>query len=405
MEPRTLWSSGALAAGALATSLSVLSGATPAAAQATACTAAMDHDVHYCNDDTDLDPSFAPTCDPLALRWGEPGTPGDVVTITVEVRNDSEFQGAVAPVGPPAGELAAGTLLKVFYACSEPTCLDGEEHPDWLALQSIAYVHPDASFSDDGNGYSGTLSVDRDILFARGDTATLKLARIELAAGERHPSGPVDPNAIIFARAGQPGEPSFDDSANAIEVMDGECPISGPLGGGQGTTAAQLQPAPIDRGLHVCAHANKQMIKVDHSGSLDYGNSRVAFLFPGYDPSSCDLTFGYDNLVGGAFAFETLQPGDLQKAGKCYVYQNKDAPDVGGVQRAQVCPANSDPDKWCLNIKAYGDLDAILQDPEMPITISTCGQDYAGPNPPVHGDPLWTSSGRTWTLPKAVWTE
>lgn len=393
---------------AVVTAAGALAFAPSAAAQVTACTAAMDHDVHYCNDDTELDPSFSPTCDPLGIRWGDAGADGDVVTLTVEARNNSEFQGgmgATLPVSPPAAELVEGTEITVLYACREATCADGTELPGWLVFESIAYAHPDVRFSDDGNGFSGTLTIDDDIPFAQGDPSSVKLVRLNLRAGERLPAGPVNPDSILYARSGQPSTGSMDGSANALSVMDPECPISDLLGGGQGTTAGRLMPAPLDAGLGVCAHANKQTIKVRKSGDFEFASSRVSFHFPGYDPSSCDLTFGYDNLVGGSYAFPTLLPGDLEKAGKCYIYQDKNADDGGGIQRAQVCPLNSDPDRWCLTIKAYGDLDRILQDPEMPMTIQTCGNSYAGPLAPPHDDPLWTTSGSTWTLPKAVWTE
>lgn len=389
-------------------SAAILANATDVHAQVTACTAAMDHDIHYCNDDTDIDPTFSPTCAPLGIQWAEGGVPGDVVTVTVEIRNDGEFQGVASPqlpASPPGAELVAGTTIAVFYACSDPTCEGGQELPDWLVFESVAYAHPDVTFADDGNGYSGTLTILNDIPFPQGDPAPQKLVRINLKAGERLPDGPVHPNAILYARSGQPGVAPFDASANALKVMDPDCPLAGPLGGGQGTTAGQLMPAPLDGGLGVCAHANKQTIKIDKSGNLDFGSSRVSFHFPGYDPGSCDLTFGYDNLVGGPFAFPTLMPGDLQKAGKCYIYQDKNASNAGGIQRAQVCPLNSDPDRWCLTIKAHGDLAGILQDPEMPITIDTCGNSYAGPQAPPHAPPVWTPGAGNWTLPKAVWTE
>lgn len=385
----------------------MLGAASVADAQVTACTAAMDHDVHYCNDDRDLDPSFGPTCDPLGIRWADAGAMGDIVTLTVEVRNDGEFQGGstVLPPSPPEAELVAGTEISVFYACREATCDPGQELPGWLEFESVAYAHPDVSFADDGNGFSGTLTIEDDIPFARSDTSSVKLARIQLRAGERLPSGPVNPDAVLFARSGQPGVGPMDGSANAISVMDAECPISNLLGGGQGTTGGRLVPAPLDAGLGVCAHANKQTIKIRNSGPMEFAQSRVSFHFPGYDPSACDLTFGYDNLVGGSYVFPTLQPGALERAGKCYIYQDKSADDAGGIQRAQVCPLNSDPDRWCLTVKAYGDLDTILQDVEMPMTIQTCGNSYAGPLAPPHDTPLWNVSGSTWTLPKAVWAE
>ena len=356
-----------------------------------ACTAALDNDVHYCNDDQDVcGPGCAPTCDPLNIM------PPDIVTVTVEITNESEFQGGML-MSPPEGVLLAGSQIKVYYACSSSTCFAGQELPLWLNFVSVEYSHPDVTFVDDGNGYSGTLTIDNDITYNRSFTDAVKLVRVQTTVGT---FPPVIEGSQIFARSGQPGAPAFDDSSNVFLVTDTEC-LSGLLGGGQGSTAGMIFN-PMGNDLSICSHANKQLIKIDNSGPLDFTNMKFSFPFDNYDPEACDLTVGLDNSLGGLFNFQTLPMGALVPTGKCWTYSNKSAKNQvgGGVQRAQICPLNTPPNspqRWCLTFKGWGDFDGILLDPSMPIAVNTCAENFEGPDPA-----LWIPGPTKWTLPKSA---
>lgn len=359
------------------------------------CSAALDVDVHYCKNPA-APPPFTPGCDPGAFTDGMP------VEISVEITNQSTFVVPFPPGDPPAGDIQPGTSMKVFYSCSAATCAAGTELMNRFAFIGIDSIIAGATFVDDGNGYSGTLSFNAPIAFPRNGTTAVEVLRLNMTA--QVPDGV--PGEQVFARAGQPGAPSFDDSSNLFLITDVPACLPGLLGGGQGTTAGLFASAP-GGGFDVCSLANKQIIKIDRVGALDYGKSRLSFELANYDPSTCDLTFGYDNSVGGAFQFETLVPGDLQNTGKCYTYVNKQAKKQpgGGVQRAMLCPIASQPNRWCLNFKGFGDFDAILQDPLMPITLSTCGNDFTGPSDPPQQQPIWDPSAKKWILPISVWVK
>lgn len=364
------------------------------------CSAALDVDVHYCKNPTPPPPFEPAACDPSAFTDGMP------VDISVEITNQSTFVAPFPPGDPPAGEILAGTQMKIFYSCNAATCAAGTELPGRFGFNGIKFIIAGAVFVDDGNGYSGTLTFGAPVPYTRGDTTALEVLRLDMTARVDPPSAPPAglPGEQIFARAGQPGAPAFDDSSNLFLITDlPEC-LPGLLGGGQGTTAGLFAQG-NDGGFDVCRHANKQVIKIDRAGTLDYGYARLSFELPGYDPSTCDLTFGYDNAVGGAFQFETLVAGSIVQTGKCYTYANNGAKNQagGGVQRAQLCPLKSQPDRWCLNFKGFGEFDQILVDPEMPITLSTCGNSFSGPSNPPQQDPIWNPGTSKWILPVAVW--
>ncbi|MFM8413028.1 MAG: hypothetical protein ACKOCT_22465, partial [Alphaproteobacteria bacterium] len=123
--------------------------------------------------------------------------PGDPVTITGQFTNTSTYA-TNPPPNPPAGTLKAGSTITIWYACSNSACTAGSEKADWLVYGSSTLLGPavgNATFTDDGNGYSGTLTILNDILAPEGDSTATDLVRIDLTAGTRPP---VPDTATIF---------------------------------------------------------------------------------------------------------------------------------------------------------------------------------------------------------------
>ena len=370
----------------------------PAAHGQGACTAALDVDIHYCRDNS-------PPCDPLAF------TDGMAVEITVEVTNNSEFQPANPPADPPAGQLQMGSTFKVYYSCTASTCDPGEDLPLWFSFDGIKSALPGVSFVDDGNGYSGTLSITAPVLYASGDKNGKDLVVLNMTANVP----PAVPNAIVFARAGQPTAPGNDTSDTALLVTDAGC-VPGLTGGGQGSTAGLIAPVVQDNEFGFCRHPNKQTIKINRSGANEFSNNRVSFSAdPLYDPSLCGFHFGYSNAGGTVYEWLDIGPGDLVPTSApppggtagCYVYKDPGAKAAGGVQLARVCRmANDD---WCFNFKGWADFDANLGPAEMPMTLvldggaAGCGASYVGPQPPMWMPPIWKTTPKRWTLPVSVW--
>lgn len=179
-----------------------------------------------------------------------------------------------------------------------------------------------------------------------------------------------------------------DDSLCAITPLPGS-----DTGSAAGKFAPPIIPPPGD--ITYCSHPNKQIISLKSSN--DIGKGRVGFVLTDYDPSTCDLTVGYDNLVGGPFSFATLPAGCFEKAGRCYQYKDKSAKAGGDLSRALLCPSDRLPDLWCLNYQGYGDIEPILLDPDMPIVVETCGSIFGGPT-----NPTWNPSSKQWILPRAA---
>ena len=377
----------------------VISGAETANAQPFNCSAALSVAPEYCADDTDVGWG-APTCNPLDIQWADAATatPGDTVTITVSVTNDSRYNNAGVPADPPAADLIAGEQIIVNYSCSGGSCMFPNN--GWLTGCTASSTHPNVSFADNGDGETGTITIDSNIVMAAGSTAALKLARISCTAAASDvsvPGGPITAGDPTFTRAASA-------TSGTIVVDDPQCAITPLPASGTGTAAGSFTPPPTPPAsdLDFCSHPNKQTIKLKGSGN-DIGRGRVGFVLPAYDPATCDLTVGYDNSVGGPFSFPTIAAGSLQRSGRCYRYSDKAAKTGGGLAQARLCPSTRLPDLWCLNYKGYGDIAPILLDPEMTLSVSTCGSTFVGPTNPPQQDPIWNTSTRKWVLPRSVW--
>ena len=375
----------------------VIGGAGIAAAQPYNCSAGLTTVPEYCADDSDVGWG-TPTCDPLVIQWADAAgpTPGDTVTITVRVQNTSSFNNVSAPPDPPAADLVAGETFTVGYSCPTGAC--ASVNTGWLTGCTASNTHPDISFADNGDG-TGTITIDNDIPLPAGDTAFLKLARISCTAAasdDSTPTGPIVAGANTFTEAAS-------DSNGTMVVDDSLCAIIPLPGSGTGSAAGKFAPAIIPPpGDHTyCSHPNKQIIKL--KSPLDRVKGRVGFVLPAYDPSTCDLTVGYDNLGGGPFSFATISSGSVEQKGRCYQYKDKAAKTGGGLSKVLLCPSTRLPDLWCLNYKGYGDIEPILLDPSMTISVEACGSSFVGPTNPPQQDPIWDYSAKKWVLPAAVW--
>lgn len=369
-------------------------------ARGQACTAALDVDIHYCRDNSPV------PCDPLAFTDGMP------VELTVEVTNNSEFQPANPALDPPAGQLQTGATFKVYYSCSASPCNAGEGLADWFQFDGIKTALPGVSFVDDGNGYSGTITLTAPIPYAQGDAAGKDLLVLNMTAK----APPAIPGNLVFARAGQPTPPGNDSSDVSFLVTDPGC-FAGLTGGGQGSTAGQFAPVVPGDDIGFCRHPNKQIIKIDRSGANEFSNNRVSFSAdPLYDPSLCGFHFGYVNGGGTVYEWLDIGPGDLVPTSMpppggtagCYIYKDPNAKVAGGVQLARVCRLKRG--DWCVNFKGWADFDANLTMDEMPLTVTLdgvaagCGASYVGPQPPMWMPPIWRTSPKRWVLPLSVFT-
>jgi len=207
---------------ALVLSLLVL-GVPDAARAQQICSAAVSAKPTFCKN-----PADCTGTNPVAIKNADP------FTITLDVANTSTFS-ANPPSNPPAGKLVSGQTVKIYYSCGNSSCSAGSERAGWFTYNSATITGPavgKASFSDDGNGYSGTLTITSDISFAQGDTSTSSLVTIFLTANNP-PNMPVPTptplpsTSIFYSRAVT--------SASAFEITDGAC-LSGVTGGGQSST-------------------------------------------------------------------------------------------------------------------------------------------------------------------------
>lgn len=383
---------------ALVAAAMLLSSGREAAAQV--CTAALDVDIHYC-----LIPADCPGVNTLDLK------DGDKVTLTVEVTNDSQYQNP-GPIDPPAGHLQGPTavppsnqaIFKVFYACSASTCFAGQELANWFTFNSVDILQPGfVSYADDGNGFSGTITVTNDLAYAAHVVNNGKfLVKIHLTANQPPGTGQV------FARAN--GSPA------AFLITDPLC-LPGLTGTGQGSTAAVFG-GPQDI-LEPCQHPNKQVIQINQFGPtkiLEKSTNRVAFRISPYDPSANTFTFGYEDAGGTVFQW-MLAVGDLVKqAPGSYLFLDKNARNKpgGGVERAHLIQDPKEPDKWCLSFIGFGDFNASLPTNEvMWMFVSTAGKTFVGPkSPPYMQTATWKTSpanfippqnAHSWYLPTSAW--
>lgn len=253
-----------------------------AGAQQLACSAALDVDVHYCLDEG---PGFPPTCNPIDIK------DGDTVTLTVEVTNDSQHNAGPPPADPPAGRLQVGQQFKVFYACSASTCTAAERLPGWFSFVAVDYVEPGLSFSDDGNGYSGTLSVTAPVVYAEGDGTPRHVLRIRTLAH----MPPAVPNSIVFARS--EGSPAM------LLVTDSHC-LPGLTGTGEGSTAGKFGGE-----KSVCGN-NGRIILASKTAKTDQGSITASLRGPlaSIDPPTQDVTFTVSNANGICFT-QTVPAG------------------------------------------------------------------------------------------------
>lgn len=392
----------ALAAGCITAAL-LLVAAAPARAIDN-CTAEASVDVHYCDDDTDLNPAFTPTCNPLDIQ------DGDTVTITVEVLNTSSFNRMPAdPTDPPSAELQVGQTVSVHYSCTASTCGAGQVLANWFVFNSVEWLAPGVSFSDDGNGQTGTITIIAPgVSFPRSDTMTHKLVRLKLTAA----SPPATPGATVFARAeGSPALLLITDDAAPTPPDTYQC-LPGLTGTGEGSVAG-LFGANNDK-LEVCQHPNKQVITIDwRTTQLERSNSRIGFVLPGFDPATSSLAFGYANSGGSVFTYPAVS-GFVQKTAKCWRYRDPNArSSPPAVSSARLCEIA--PDKWCLDVQGFADFNASLpNDRVMWMTVDVNGTDvFAGPKTPDYAqDATWLTippaaappqNANLWFLPQTAW--
>lgn len=361
------------------------------------CTAQGQVDVHYCNDDTDLNPAYGPTCNPLTMA------DGDTVTLTIEFTNGAEFNGPGGDPDPPAAELQVGQEIQVHYACSGSACAPGQVLPNWFTFDSVVWTAPGVSYSDDGNGSTGKITiVAPGVVFPRGDGAARKLVRLSLTAHQPPGTG------TVFARA--------EGTATILLITDtvplgGYYCIAGLTGTGEGSVAGLF--ASITDELAACQHPNKQLITIDwRTTLLEYSNSRVGFVEPGFDPATATIAFGYESSGGPVYVYPSIT-GFQKKTKSCWRYlvsaKNFTPP---GIKSARLCEI--EPDKWCLDVKGYADFNASLPtDRVMWLTVDTGAAVYAGPkSPPYLQDGTWLTlpsgfvppqNAHGWYLPQSAW--
>ena len=252
----------------------------PEASAQLSCTAALDVDVHYCLDDADIGfPGMS--CDPITME------DGDTVTLPVEATNDSPHNAGPPPADPPAGQLQVGQTLNVYYACNASTCNVGERLPGWLSFVATDYAEPGLSFSDDGNGYSGTLTVTAPVVYAEGSSAPRKVLRIRAIAH----MPPAIENSVVFART--------DGSQAAFLVTDNHC-LAGLTGTGQGSTAGKFGSVPPPP----CGN-NGRITLASLTGKPQGGVSvalRADDAGQMFDPPHEDVTLSVSNANGVCFS-------------------------------------------------------------------------------------------------------
>lgn len=361
------------------------------------CTAAADVDIHYCDDDTDLNPAYVPTCDSMAM------VDGDTVTVTVEVANNSHFNRGVGDPDPPAAKLQVGETLQVHYACTGSSC--ATPLANWFTFDSVVYVAPGVSFTDDGNGTTGTITiVAPGVDYPRGLAASIKLARVSLTAHKPPGTG------VVFARSeGSPSALLVTDTT--VVPPPGYFCLPGLTGTGEGSTAGRFLAD--EQPLDVCQHSNKQMITIDwRNTDLEYSNSRIGFPLAGYDPSIDPLSFGYATASGSVYTYPPIS-GFVPVSSKCWRYL---APDTTfappGIKSARLCEIAAD--KWCLDVKGFADFNAALPgDRVMWMTVATGGSNFAGPKTPDYlADATWLTLppgasppqlANQWYLPQTAW--
>ncbi len=340
----------------------------PAEAQPFACSAAADVLPTLCK---------SGGCNPAALANGE------AVPLTIELGNDSLYNSFGALTDPPKADTIAFTM-RVYYSCTDNSC---------ATVNAGDFTHDSdsctagCSFADSGGSGYGTITCNAGALsFPAGDTTKQELCTVNLTANSPPGTG------VISVLAGFPAD---DSSNNLLELDEPVNCIGTPVGGGQGSTAAQFASAPPPGDLDSCDHPNKQIIKL--GGSQDLGKGRLSFP-DDCDPASESFDIGYDNLTGGAFSFGSIPAGGIQKSGRCWVYKDKSAKSSGGISSLRICPVKSKPGQLCVNYKGYGDIAPILVSDDMSIVVNACGGTYEGPP-----NPIWNEGSKKWILPRSAW--
>lgn len=337
---------------------------TTADAQPFACSAAADVTPIFCK---------SGGCNPADLQ------DGDNVPLTVELQNDSVYNGG-GLTNPPKADTIQFTM-RVYYSCVDATC--AVVNPGDFTFVSASCAGACTFTNAPGMGY-GTIDCPSGVLnFPAGDTAAKELCTIDLTANSPPGVG------VIAALA---GDPANDTSNQLIQLDEPTNCISNVIGGGQGSTSAAFGFVPGD--LDSCDHANKQIIKL--SGALNLGKGRLS-IPEDCDPSTASFDIGY-LASGGTFKFGAIGAGQLQKGGRCWNYRDKNAKSAGGIASLRICPMRSKPGRLCINYKGYGDIASVLGSNDMPIEVDACNMKYTGP-----ATPIWNESPKKWILPRSVW--
>lgn len=342
-----------------------------AGAQQLACSAALDVDVHYCLDDG---PGFPATCDPIDIK------DGDTVTLTVEVTNDSQHNSGPPPADPPAGRLQVGQDFTVFYACSASTCTAAERLPGWFSFVAVDFVEPGLAFSDDGNGYSGTLTVTAPVLYVEGDAMPRRVLRIRTLAH----MPPAIQNSIVFARS--EGTPA------ALLVTDSHC-LPGLTGTGEGSTAGKFGGE-----TSVCGN-NGRIVLASKTAKTDQGSISASLRGPlaVIDPPTQDVTLTVSNANGICFTQTvpagssgwTVRPGTIS-------YDNPDG-DVSargttpGIASITFRERASHGGQIQIKVVAVGNTESCnLADMDMTVTVGSFAFSHGG---------TWKTTPTGWRFP------
>lgn len=350
---------------AAAVSMALVASIAPRAeAQPFACSAAADVTPVFCEG------GLPAACDPAAMADGMP------VTLTVNLENDSLYNGG-ALTNPPAANSLAFTM-RVYYSCTDATCttVNAADFDFVSASCSGGCTYADST----GNGY-GTIDCPAgQFNFAAGSTAAEKLCEISLTA--KQPPG----TGIISALA---GDPANDTSNQLIQLDEPSNCIADVIAGGQGSTAAAFATTPGD--VTFCNHPNPSILKFRNG--QDYLYSRLAFS----TPSKCDPTtdpFSYTlSNAGGTIGTWSLTAGQIQPAGggRRYFFKDKQAKKLGGIKRVLFDPLD---DRICMNFKGFEDLSTATV-AEMTVDVDVCGTSYS-----FTAD--WSPRKKGWVLPPSA---
>ena len=323
------------------------------------CAASMDLDLHFCLDGS---------CDPKDLP-----DPGGLVTLTIELENTSENQSQMGQNA--SGVLRSSAWIDVRYSCLESPCVTPVKGVfefvsatplDGLTTSDLIYV-------DNGDQFRGRIEVLEDIPFDALPSAGAKrpIMEITLRVLQVAPTpARVVPASFIYART--------DSGTSDFEIKDPAC-FAGFRGGGQGSTGALWQGG----GFTICQHRNPQDLRVDKGGPLDKFNSRIGFVFPGYDPLTCsgDLVYGLSNSQGQLARWSVPHSsfqmgGNPQPGRRSWWYAGNGSPSQPGIQRVTISEVQKYPDTLCFTFYGFEDVPTIT-DPNITIALDTCGMNFS----------------------------